>query len=188
MSHSDKVENLPQGFEVLATSENSPFCVFGNEDKKFFALQFHPEVQHSEFGKNILKNFAKYACNCESIWNMGSFAKTQAEKIREEVGNDKVLCAVSGGVDSSVVAALLASAIKEQIIVVFVDNGLLRSGEKEQVEFMFKNTLGIDLISIDASEIFLSRLVNVTDPEQKRKIIGNTFIEVFEEEAKNIKM
>ncbi|EKN7471618.1 glutamine-hydrolyzing GMP synthase [Campylobacter coli] len=187
MSHSDKVENLPQGFEVLATSENSPFCVFGNEDKKFFALQFHPEVQHSEFGKNILKNFAKYACNCESIWNMGSFAKTQAEKIREEVGNDKVLCAVSGGVDSSVVAALLASAIKEQVIVVFVDNGLLRSGEKEQVEFMFKNTLGIDLISIDASEIFLSRLANVTDPEQKRKIIGNTFIEIFEEEAKKHK-
>lgn len=187
MSHSDKVENLPQGFEVLATSENSPFCVFGNEDKKFFALQFHPEVQHSEFGKNILKNFAKYACNCESVWNMGSFAKTQAEKIREEVGNDKVLCAVSGGVDSSVVAALLASAIKEQVIVVFVDNGLLRSGEKEQVEFMFKNTLGIDLISIDASEIFLSRLANVTDPEQKRKIIGNTFIEVFEEEAKKHK-
>lgn len=118
---------------------------------------------------------------------MGSFAKTQAEKIREEVGNDKVLCAVSGGVDSSVVAALLASAIKEQVIVVFVDNGLLRSGEKEQVEFMFKNTLGIDLISIDASEIFLSRLANVTDPEQKRKIIGNTFIEVFEEEAKKHK-
>ncbi|WP_157141699.1 glutamine-hydrolyzing GMP synthase, partial [Campylobacter coli] len=187
MSHSDKVENLPQGFEVLATSENSPYCVFANEEKKFFALQFHPEVQHSEFGKSILKNFAKYACNCESIWNMGSFAKTQAEKIREEVGKDKVLCAVSGGVDSSVVAALLANAIKDQVIVVFVDNGLLRSDEKEQVEFMFKNTLGINLISIDASKIFLDRLAGVTDPEQKRKIIGNTFIEIFEEEAKKHK-
>ncbi len=187
MSHSDKVENLPQGFEVLATSENSPFCVFGDEKRKFFALQFHPEVQHSEFGKSILKNFAKYACNCDSVWNMGSFAKTQVQKIKEEVGNDKVLCAVSGGVDSSVVAALLASAIKDQVVVVFVDNGLLRSGEKEQVEYMFRHTLGIDLISIDAREIFLSRLAGVRDPEQKRKIIGNTFIEVFEEEAKKHK-
>ncbi|MBT0826664.1 glutamine-hydrolyzing GMP synthase [Campylobacter lari] len=187
MSHSDKVENLPQGFEVLATSENSPFCVFGDEKRKFFALQFHPEVQHSEFGKSILKNFAKYACNCDSVWNMGSFAKTQAQKIKEEVGNDKVLCAVSGGVDSSVVAALLASAIKDQVVVVFVDNGLLRSGEKEQVEYMFRHTLGIDLISIDAREIFLSRLAGVRDPEKKRKIIGNTFIEVFEEEAKKHK-
>lgn len=187
MSHSDKVENLPQGFEILATSENSPFCVFANEEKNFYALQFHPEVQHSEFGKSILKNFAKYACNCESIWNMGSFAKTQSEKIRKEVGKDKVLCAVSGGVDSSVVAALLASAIKKQVIVVFVDNGLLRSNEKEQVEFMFKKTLEIDLISIDASAIFLSRLKGISDPEQKRKIIGNTFIEVFEEEAKKHK-
>ncbi|MBK1973187.1 glutamine-hydrolyzing GMP synthase [Campylobacter sp. TTU-622] len=184
MSHSDKVENLPEGFEVLATSENSPFCVFADEKRKFFALQFHPEVQHSEFGKSILKNFAKYACNCESIWNMGSFAKSQILKIQEEVGNDKVLCAVSGGVDSSVVAALLANAVKEQLIVVFVDNGLLRSKEKEQVEFMFKNTLNIPLISIDASEIFLSRLKGIIDPEQKRKIIGNTFIEVFEKEAK----
>lgn len=187
MSHSDKVENLPQGFEILATSENSPFCVFANEEKNFYALQFHPEVQHSEFGKSILKNFAKYACNCESIWNMGSFAKTQSEKIRKEVGKDKVLCAVSGGVDSSVVAALLASAIKKQVIVVFVDNGLLRSNEKEQVEFMFKKTLEIDIISIDASAIFLSRLKGISDPEQKRKIIGNTFIEVFEEEAKKHK-
>jgi len=184
MSHSDRVENLPEGFEVIAFSENSPFCAFVNENKKFFALQFHPEVQHSEFGKNILKNFAKYACNCESVWNMGSFAKSQASKIKEEVGKDKVLCAVSGGVDSSVVAALLACAIKEQLVVVFVDNGLLRSNEKEQVEFMFKNTLGIDLISIDASELFLERLKGVLDPEAKRKIIGNTFIEVFEKEAR----
>ncbi|TKX28077.1 GMP synthase (glutamine-hydrolyzing) [Campylobacter sp. MIT 12-8780] len=182
MSHSDKVENLPAGFEVLATSENSPFCVFGDEKRRFYALQFHPEVQHSEFGKSILKNFAKYACECESIWNMGSFAKTQTQKIKEEVKNDKVLCAVSGGVDSSVVAALLASAIKDQLIVVFVDNGLLRSGEKEQVEAMFKR-LGIDLISIDASKLFLERLKGVLDPEAKRKIIGNTFIEVFEAEA-----
>ncbi|KGI55298.1 glutamine-hydrolyzing GMP synthase, partial [Campylobacter sp. MIT 97-5078] len=182
MSHSDKVENLPAGFEVLAISENSPFCVFGDEKRRFYALQFHPEVQHSEFGKSILKNFAKYACECESIWNMGSFAKAQTQKIKEEVKNDKVLCAVSGGVDSSVVATLLANAIRDQLIVVFVDNGLLRSGEKEQVEAIFAR-LGIDLISIDASKLFLERLKGVVDPEVKRKIIGNTFIEVFEAEV-----
>ncbi|TQR31926.1 GMP synthase (glutamine-hydrolyzing) [Campylobacter sp. MIT 99-7217] len=187
MSHSDKVESLPKDYEVLATSENSEFCVFANEDLNFYALQFHPEVEHSEFGKSILKNFAKFICKCESSWNMGSFAKEQIKKIREEVGASKVLCAVSGGVDSSVVAALLASAIKDQAIIVFVDNGLLRAGERQQVEFMFKNTLGISLISLDASKLFLSRLKGVLDPEQKRKIIGKTFIEVFEEEAKKHK-
>lgn len=187
MSHADKVENLPQGFEVLAHSENSPFCAFGDEKRKFYALQFHPEVKHSEFGTAMLKNFAKYICECESTWNMGSFAKTQSEIIRAQVGADKVLCAVSGGVDSSVVAALLANAIKEQVIVVFVDNGLLRKGEKEAVETMFKFNLGINLITINASKTFLSRLKGVVDPEQKRKIIGNTFIEIFEQEAKKHK-
>ncbi len=184
MSHSDKVENLPAGFETVAVSENSPFCVYANEDKKIYALQFHPEVQHSEFGKNILKNFAKFACNCESVWNMGSFAKTQIEKIKEQVGDKKVLCAISGGVDSSVVAALLASAIKEQTILVFVDTGLLRKNEKEQVENMLKLKFGIELNTIDARKIFLEKLKGVTDPETKRKIIGNTFIEIFEEFAK----
>lgn len=184
MSHSDRVEDLPEGFEVLARSENSPYCVFADEKRKLFALQFHPEVQHSEFGKSILKNFAKYICNCESVWNMGSFAKSQIAKIREQVGKDKILCAVSGGVDSSVVAALLANGVKEQVVAVFVDNGLLRENEKEQVEFMFKHSLGVRLISIDASKLFLSRLKGVVEPEQKRKIIGNTFIEVFEEEAR----
>ncbi len=187
MSHADKVENLPQGFEVLATSENSPFCAFGDEKKKLYALQFHPEVQHSEFGTAILKNFAKFICHCESTWNMGSFAKSQSQSIKAQVGKDKVLCAVSGGVDSSVVAALLANAIKEQVIAVFVDNGLLRKGEREAVEKMFKLNLGIDLISIDASELFLSRLKGVVEPEQKRKIIGTSFIEVFEKEAQKHK-
>ncbi len=184
MSHSDRVENLPQGFEILASSENSPFCVIANEKLKFYAMQFHPEVEHSEFGKQILKNFAKFICGCESTWNMGSFAKEESEKIRKEVRNSKVLCAVSGGVDSSVVAALLSYAIKEQVVIVFVDNGLLRAGEREQVEFMFKKLLNINLITIDASEIFLKRLKGVSEPEQKRKIIGNTFIELFEKEAK----
>ncbi|MBZ7985019.1 glutamine-hydrolyzing GMP synthase [Campylobacter sp. Cr9] len=184
MSHSDKVENLPAGFKTIAVSENSPFCAYGNDEKKMYALQFHPEVQHSEFGKNILKNFAKYVCNCESVWNMGSFAKTQIEKIKEQVGDKKVLCAISGGVDSSVVAALLASAIKDQTILVFVDTGLLRKNEKEQVENMLKLKFGIELNTIDAREIFLTKLKGVTDPETKRKIIGNTFIEIFEDFAK----
>lgn len=184
MSHSDKVENLPNGFETIATSDNSPFCAFGNEEKKIYALQFHPEVAHSEFGDKILKNFAKYICGCESTWNMGSFAKTQCEAIKAKVGNDKILCAVSGGVDSSVVAALLAHAVPQNLIVVFVDNGLLRTDEAKQVEATFKLKLGVDLISIDASELFLGRLAGVSDPEQKRKIIGATFIEVFDKEAK----
>ena len=187
MSHADKVESLPNGFEVLASSENSPFCVFGDEKRKFYALQFHPEVQHSEFGAKMLKNFAKYICECESTWNMGSFAKAQSAAIKAQVGADKVLCAVSGGVDSSVVAALLANAIKEQVVVVFVDNGLLRKNEKEAVETMFRHNLGINLITIDASKTFLERLKGVVEPEKKRKIIGNTFIEVFEAEAKKHK-
>lgn len=184
MSHSDMVLNLPNGFESLAVSENSPYCVFGDDKRKIYALQFHPEVQHSEFGTQILKNFAKYICGCESTWNMGSFAKTQIAKIKEQVGNKKVLCAVSGGVDSSVVAALLANAIPENVILVFVDNGLLRTGEREQVEATFRTKLGVELVSIDASKIFLERLAGVTDPEKKRKIIGETFIEIFEKEAK----
>lgn len=183
MSHSDKVTALPSGFEVLADSENSEFCIFGSESKKFYALQFHPEVAHTEFGDVILKNFAKI-CGCESTWNMGSFAKKEIEALRNKVGNDKVLCAVSGGVDSSVVAALLANAIPQNLIAVFVDNGLLRHNEAKQVEEMFRLKLGVNLISIDASELFLGRLKGVSDPEKKRKIIGETFIEVFEAEAK----
>lgn len=183
MSHSDKVNELPKGFEIIAKSQNSEFCVFGDFERKIYAMQFHPEVAHSEFGSVMLKNFAKI-CGCESTWNMGSFAKTQIAAIREKVGNDKVLCAVSGGVDSSVVAALLATAVPENLIVVFVDNGLLRTNEAKQVEEMFKLKLGVNLISIDASELFLGRLKDVTDPEKKRKIIGETFIEVFDAEAK----
>jgi len=183
MSHGDRVENIPEGFEVIGTSENSPFAAIANEKENIFAFQFHPEVYHSECGAKILKNFAKYVCDCESTWNMGSFAKEQIKKIQELVGDKKVLCGVSGGVDSSVVATLLAEAIGDQLIPVFVDNGLLRANEREQVEAMFK-ARGVNLITCDASETFLSRLAGVTDPEKKRKIIGETFIQVFDEEAK----
>ena len=183
MSHGDRVENIPAGFEKIATSENSPFAAIANAEKNIYAFQFHPEVYHSDEGSKLLKNFAKHICDCESTWNMGSFAKEQIKSIQDRVGNKKVLCGVSGGVDSSVVATLLAEAIGDRVIPVFVDNGLLRANEREQVEAMFK-ARGVKLITVDASEQFLTKLAGVTDPETKRKIIGETFIEVFDIEAK----
>ncbi|RBQ29220.1 glutamine-hydrolyzing GMP synthase [Aliarcobacter vitoriensis] len=183
MSHGDRVESIPQGFEKIATSENSPYAAIADTNRNIYAFQFHPEVYHSQEGSKLLKNFAKHICGCESTWNMGSFAKEQIKQIQDKVGNKKVLCAVSGGVDSSVVATLLSEAIGNQVIPVFVDNGLLRANEREQVETIFKSR-GIDLITVDASETFLSKLAGVTDPEKKRKIIGETFIEVFDVESK----
>jgi GMP synthase (glutamine-hydrolysing) len=183
MSHGDRVDMIPDGFEKIGYSDNSPFAVIANEEANIYAFQFHPEVHHSEFGTGLLKNFAKHICGCESTWNMGSFAKEQIQKIKDIVGDKKVLCGVSGGVDSSVVAALLHEAIGENLIPIFVDQGLLRANERTQVEAMFKNKLGMDLITVDASEIFLEKLKGITDPEQKRKIIGETFIEVFDSEA-----
>ena len=183
MSHGDRVEALPAGFEKIGYSENSPYAAIADEKRNMYAFQFHPEVYHSEQGSKLLKNFAKYICGCESTWNMGSFAKEQIAKIKAQVGDKKVLCGVSGGVDSSVVATLLAEAIGDKLVSVFVDNGLLRANEREQVEAMFRSR-GVPLITVDASEIFLSRLSGVTDPEKKRKIIGETFIEVFDTEAK----
>jgi GMP synthase (glutamine-hydrolysing) len=183
MSHGDRVDMLPDGFERVGYSENSPYAAVKHEEKEIYAFQFHPEVYHSEYGTVLLENFAKTICHCEATWNMGSFAKEQIQKIREKVGDKKVLCGVSGGVDSSVVAALLHEAIGDQLIPVFVDQGLLRANEREQVEAMFKNRVGADLITVDASEEFISKLAGVTDPEKKRKIIGETFITVFDREA-----
>ncbi|WP_456390825.1 glutamine-hydrolyzing GMP synthase [Hydrogenimonas sp.] len=184
MSHSDRVESLPEGFKPIAYSDNSPYAAIANESRKVYALQFHPEVHHTKEGHIMLKNFARKICQVTEKWDMGHFLKEQIKKIRERVGDGKVLCALSGGVDSSVVAALLYEAIGDQLIPVFVDNGLLRKGEREQVESVFKVHLKVPLITVDASEHFLVRLAGVTDPERKRKIIGHTFIEVFEQEAK----
>jgi len=184
MSHADKVEKLPQNFISIAHTDNSKYAAIANEEKKIYALQFHPEVSHTENGNKILKNFAKEICGIDDNWDMGHFAKEQIEKIRKVVKKDKVLCALSGGVDSSVVTALLYEAIGEQLIPVFVDNGLLRAGEREKVEHVFKNMLKVPLIVIDAKDQFLAALKGVVDPEEKRKIIGHTFIKVFEKEAK----
>ncbi|EAJ3001230.1 glutamine-hydrolyzing GMP synthase [Campylobacter upsaliensis] len=185
MSHADKVESVPSGFVELAKSENTQNCAIADFTRRVYALQFHPEVVHSECGGEILKNFAVGICGADTSWNMRNFAESEIVKLREKVSNGgKVLCAVSGGVDSSVVATLLYRAIGENLIPVFVDTGLLRKGEREAVEAMFRENLKVPLIVADAKELFLGRLKGVTEPEQKRKIIGESFIEVFEKEAK----
>ena len=184
MSHSDKVDELPAGFETIAFSDNSPFAAIANIEKNIYAMQFHPEVNHSEEGYLMLRNFARGICGVTDKWEMGHFVKEQIVKIRELVGDGKVLCGLSGGVDSSVTAAILYEAIGDQLIPVFVDNGLLRKGEREQVEEVFKINLKVPLVTVDAVDNFLGKLEGISDPEQKRKIIGHTFIEEFEKEAK----
>ncbi len=184
MSHGDRAEKLPEGFDIIGTSENSPYAAIADESRKVYAFQFHPEVHHSVEGTAMLKNFAKHICGCESTWNMGSFAKEKIAAIQAQVGDKKVLCGVSGGVDSSVVAAMLHEALpNEQLICVFVDQGLLRKDEAEQVQAMFK-LLDIPLITVDAKKEFMKALEGVSDPETKRKAIGEKFIEVFDAEAK----
>ncbi len=184
MSHGDRVSKLPEGFEVIGTSENSPLAAIANVAKNLYAFQFHPEVHHSTEGTLLLKNFAKHICGCESSWNMGSFAKEKIAQIQSQVGDKKVLCGVSGGVDSSVVAAMLHEALpKEQLICVFVDQGLLRKNEARDVENMFR-LLDIPLITVDAKDQFMQALKGISDPEKKRKVIGEKFIEIFDAEAK----
>lgn len=184
MSHADKVEKIPQGFVELAKSGNTHYCAIADFTRKIYAIQYHPEVVHSECGGEMLKNFAIGICGAETSWNMHNFAENEIAKLREIAKDGKVLCAVSGGVDSSVVATLLYRAIGDRVIPVFVDHGLLRADEREAVEAMFRENLGVPLITVDAREIFLGKLKGVRDPEVKRKIIGETFIEVFEAEAK----
>ena len=184
MSHADRVENLPAGFERIAHSSNSPYAAIANEEKRIYCMQYHPEVAHSIQGEVMLKNFAVKICGIEADWTMENFAKEQIELIRKKVGGGKVLCALSGGVDSSVVAALLYKAIGEQLIPVFVDNGLLRKNEGAKVKEIFGEHLHVPLVAVDAENEFLVELAGVDEPERKRKIIGHKFIEIFEREAK----
>ncbi|MCI9312599.1 MAG: glutamine-hydrolyzing GMP synthase [Erysipelotrichaceae bacterium] len=186
MSHGDQVECLAPGFERIASSDTCTFAVAGNDEKKMYTLQFHPEVRHSEYGNDILRNFVFEVCGAKADWSMHNFIDMQVEAIRRQVGADKVLLGLSGGVDSSVVAALLHKAIGDQLICMFIDHGLLRKGEAESVMETFGREMNIHLVKIDARERFLSKLADVSDPEQKRKIIGNEFVYTFDEEVKKL--
>jgi len=183
MSHADKVTELPPGFEVLAVSDNAPYAVIADQRRGFYGVQFHPEVTHSQYGTQIIANFVFEIAKAQKNWFMENFVEEQIEKIRQQVGDKKVIAALSGGVDSTVAAVLTYKAIGDNLIPIFIDHGLLREGEREEVERNLKG-LGLPLRVVDASEIFLSRLEGVEDPEEKRKIIGHTFIEVFEREAR----
>lgn len=187
MSHSDKVEEVPEGFRIDATNPSCPIAAISHEQKKLFGVQFHPEVRHSEHGNDLLKKFVFDVCKCEGNWTIENFIEMEIEKIREQVGDKKVLCALSGGVDSSVVAALIHKAIGDQLTCFFVDHGLLRKNEAESVMKTFRDRFQMNVIKVDAQDRFLNKLKGVTDPEQKRKIIGNEFIYVFRDEAEKLK-
>ncbi|UHD18105.1 glutamine-hydrolyzing GMP synthase [Thiocapsa bogorovii] len=186
MSHGDRVEALPPGFHVIAETANAPLAGIADEERRFYGVQFHPEVTHTRQGQRIIERFLHEICNCGRLWTPGNIIEDSIAKIRDQVGSDAVLLGLSGGVDSSVVAALLHRAIGTQLTCVFVDNGLLRLGEGDQVMSTFARHMGVQVIRVDAEDRFLGRLKGVTDPEQKRKIIGNTFIEVFDDEASNL--
>ena len=187
MSHGDLVREVPAGFKTVATSANCPIASMADDDRKFYGVQFHAEVRNTQYGNDILRHFAFDVCQAQANWSMNDFIDMQVEKIREEVGDRKVLLGLSGGVDSSVVGVLLNKAIGDQLVCIFVDHGLLRKGEAKQVMDSLEGKFGLNIIKVDAQDRFLSKLAGVTDPEQKRKIIGNEFIEVFNDEAQKIK-
>ena len=186
MSHGDRVTSLPDGFEVIASSSNAPFAAIANEEKKFYGVQFHPEVVHTPDGAKLLSNFVHKIARCRSDWTMAAFKDAAIDQIREQVGDGHVICGLSGGVDSSVAAVLLHEALGDALTCVFVDTGVMRAGEAEEVVSLFNGHYNIPLIHVDAADLFLSKLAGVTDPEKKRKIIGGTFIDVFQEEANKI--
>jgi GMP synthase (glutamine-hydrolysing) len=187
MSHGDSIGALPAGFVITASTANTPIAAAEDVKRNFYALQFHPEVVHTKEGKKMLANFLFNVCRCKKSWSMKSFVTRTVEEIRQQVGQEKVILGLSGGVDSSVAAVLLHRAIGKQLTCVFVDNGVLRAGEAERVIEMFKKNLQINLRFARSGQLFLKKLKGVTDPEKKRKIIGRTFIEVFDKEARRIK-
>tara|TARA_B100000686_G_scaffold72987_1_gene78728 strand:- start:20402 stop:21997 length:1596 start_codon:yes stop_codon:yes gene_type:complete len=186
MSHGDVVSEIPTGFEVIAKTEGADFAAIANKKLKIYGVQFHPEVIHTLEGKKLIKNFVKNIANCESTWSMKSFSNYKINLLKKQIGKGKVLCGLSGGVDSSVTAALLDRAIGDQLICVFVNHGLLRQGESKEINDIFNKRLGNRFLNVEASNVFLDSLEGVKDPEMKRKIIGKKFIEVFENEAKRI--
>lgn len=186
MSHGDRVASLPEGFDVIATSDGAPFAAIADEDRHFYAVQFHPEVVHTPDGSKLLSNFVHHICGCAGDWTMAQFRQQAIDKIRAQVGDRKVICGLSGGVDSSVTAVLIHEAIGDQLTCIYVDSGLMRQNESEQVVGLFREHFNIKLVHVDASEIFISALEGQTDPERKRKIIGGLFIDVFEDEANQI--
>ncbi|MDC3417474.1 glutamine-hydrolyzing GMP synthase [Aquibacillus salsiterrae] len=187
MSHGDKIIEPAPGFTIDATSSSTPVAAVSNVDRNFYGVQFHPEVRNTEYGNELLNKFVFNVCQCEGNWTMENFIDMEVEKIQTKVGNKKVLCALSGGVDSSVVAALIHKAIGDQLTCIFVDHGLLRKNEADLVMETFKGKFHMNIIKVDAQDRFLSKLKGVSDPEQKRKIIGNEFIYVFDDEADKLK-
>jgi GMP synthase (glutamine-hydrolysing) len=183
MNHGDKITAIPPGFDVVATSENSPYAVIADEKRRLYGIQFHPEVVHTPRGAQMIANFVRKIAGITADWNMHAFRAAAIEKIRKQVGKGKVICGLSGGVDSSVAAVLIHEAIGDQLTCIFVDTGLMRAGESDEVVSLFRNHHNIPLIHAEAADLFLGRLTGVSDPEQKRKIIGAAFIEVFDAEA-----
>lgn len=186
MSHTDYISNTPEGYKVTAVTRDCPCAAMENDEKKIYAVQFHPEVMHTQYGEEIFKTFLFDICGCKGDWVMSSFVEEQVKHLREKIGDKTVLCAMSGGVDSSVAAVLLHRAVGKQLTCVFVDHGLLRKNEGDEVEHIFRERFDMKLVRVNAQERFLTKLAGVTEPEKKRKIIGEEFIRVFEDESKRL--